>query len=641
MSQFVGILQEEGRGGVVLPQGQPDMGAIHIAAADLKGAPYGMLVVIDLISPPDAEILRGTIAEVLGDPGRPDVAMEAIIRQHGLSEKFPEAVLAEAEKMPKSLSPELLKSEISLGRRDLRELKTMTIDGLDARDLDDAVSIKAEGNEGFRLWVHIADVTYYVKEDSPLDREAYHRGTSVYLADRVLPMLPPQLSNGICSLNPGQDRLAMTCEMVFDKNGEQVDGDIYESVIRSDLRANYEDVKRSLEGDIPADYAVFGFELQLMERLAKLLESNAEQRGALEFDFPETKVEMDNDGKVKDIYPYPVSFANEIIEQFMIAANRFVARTFKNLGLPFMYRVHDYPDPEKLERFKEALRMQGKKIRLSPAPQPAELASVLEDLEAMPGSQALQNLLLRSLAKAVYAAQPLGHYGLALKDYAHFTSPIRRYPDLFIHRVIRGYLRADGDYGRWRQKAPEAAEHCSLCERTAVEAERDSVDQKVVEYYAERLGEVYDAEVTGFVAAGMFVMLPSSAEGMIPFREMDDYYVYDELSMTARGRASGRVFRIGDRLRVRIARADVVLRQLDLVPLNEQEAGRIVPDNKSGKERGGKAPSGRKNKSGGRSRDEGRRGSGKKNKRKSSKEKDGGAARSRKKSTKKRKNKRR
>lgn len=612
MSQYVGILQEEGRGGMVVPEGKQDFDLIHISAADLKGAPYGMKVLVDLITPEDAELVRGTIAEVLGDPSRPDVAMAGIIKQHGLSETFPEAVLEQAEAVPKVLGEDKLNAEIALGRKDLRGLKTMTIDGLDARDLDDAISIKALDKGGFRLWVHIADVSYYVTEGSPLDKEAALRGNSVYLADRVLPMLPPQLSNGICSLNPEQDRLAMTCEMDFDAEGRQVNGDIYESVIRSDLRANYEDVKRALspeDGDAaPEEYERFMPELKLMQQLASILEELGKARGALDFDFPETKVEMDADGKVKDIHPYPISFANGIIEQFMIAANRFVAKTFKEIGVPFIYRVHDDPDPDKLMNFRDALKLQGKKIRLSFNPRPKELAALLDELDDMPGAEALKNLLLRSLAKAIYSSEPLGHYGLALKDYTHFTSPIRRYSDLFIHRVIRGYLRDEMKYKRWKKLAPETAEHCSLTERVAVEAERDSVDQKVAEYYAERLGEVYEGEVTGFVAAGMFVMLPSSAEGMIPFREMNDYYVYDELSMTARGRESGRLFAIGDRFRVRIARADVISRQLDLSIVNEEEAGRIARDKRRGKSGGRPASFGsKKEKRKGHKKDKGRK----------------------------------
>lgn len=576
MVEVVGILEMQGRGGQVMPEGKSQVGLVAIAPEDLKGAPFGMKVVVEILTPPDAPNARGKVVEVLGDPMRPDVAMEGIIRMHGLSQSFPAEVLAEAEAAPTELSSEMIAEELATGRQDLRTLKTMTIDGLDARDLDDAISIESLPEGGWRLWVHIADVSYYVREGSALDTEAQLRGNSVYLADRVLPMLPPALSNGICSLNPDADRLAMTVVIDFDRQGSLVDGDIFESIIRSDLRANYEDVKLCLEQDAPQPgYENFMTELRLMSELAHIFSDKADIRGALEFNFPETKVVLDSEGAVTNIYPYPVSFANELIEQFMIAANRFVGQKFRELSLPFLYRVHDNPDSEKLERFRQLLRMQGKKIKLSDSPSPHELASVLKDIAEMPGSEALQSLLLRSLAKAIYSADPIGHFGLALKDYSHFTSPIRRYPDLFIHRVIRGFLRGEMRLEAWRALAPQIAEQCSKTERTAIMAERDSVDQKVAEYYAERIGEVYEGQITGFVGGGMFVQLPSSAEGMIPFRSMDDYYSYDEVNMTVRGRSKQRLFRIGDRFEVQIASVDVVRRRVDLSMVDEKKSGRI------------------------------------------------------------------
>ncbi len=578
MAEIVGILEMAGRGGQVLPDGKRSVGLVAIAPADLNGAPFGMKVVVELLTPEDAVEPRGKVIEVLGDPARPDVAMEGIIRMHGLSQVFPPEVLAEAERVPSVLTDQMIASELAAGRQDLRGLKTITIDGLDARDLDDAISIERLDG-GYRLWVHIADVSYYVTEGSALDREARERGNSVYLADRVLPMLPPALSNGICSLNPQVDRLAMTCSLDFDARGEVVDGDLFESLIRSDLRANYGDVWSSLEKQQPEPgYEDFMPELLLMQELASILEGRAEQRGALEFNFPETKIEMNADGTVKDIHAYPTSFANEIIEQFMIAANRFVGQKFREFKMPFLYRVHDYPDPEKLEKFRVLLRMQGKKIKISDQPTPKELAAILQSISEMPGSEALQSLLLRSLAKAAYSAEPIGHFGLALRDYSHFTSPIRRYPDLFIHRVIRGFLRDEVKIKTWTREAPDVAEHCSATERTAIAAERDSVDQKAAEYYAERLGEIYDGEITGFVGGGMFIMLPSTVEGMVPFRNLGDYYAYDEVTMTAIGRSKHRVFKIGDKMPVQIARVDVLKRQIDLSLVDERAAGRIDLD---------------------------------------------------------------
>ncbi len=576
MREIVGILEMIGRGGQVLPEGKSDIGMVTIAPEDLFGAPFGMKVVVEIISPEDAESARGKVVEVLGDPKRPDVAMEGIIRMHGLSQEFPQAVLEQAENVPTVLSEDIIAEELEAGRQDLRELKTLTIDGLDARDLDDALSIEALPNGGWKLWVHIADVSYYVREGTPMDVEAKERGNSVYLADRVLPMLPPSLSNGICSLNPQVDRLAMTAELHYNSRGALIDSDLYESLIRSDLRGNYEDVKITLENQAPQEgYEDFMPELLMMEELAKILEASSQERGALEFNFPETKIVMNADGTVKDIYPSPTSFANELIEQFMVAANRFVGQKFREFEMPFLYRVHENPDPERLERFRALVRTQGKKIKISNQPTPRELATVLEDIAEMPASEALQTLLLRSLAKAKYSAKPIGHFGLALKDYSHFTAPIRRYSDLFIHRVIRGFLRDDVPFKKWQSEAPEVADHVSETERTAIAAERDSVDQKVAEYYAERIGEEYEGIITGFVGGGMFVMLPSSAEGMIPFRTMDDYYAYDENTMTAAGRAKHRVFRIGDRFPVKIANVNVIRRQVDLTLADEQASGRI------------------------------------------------------------------
>jgi ribonuclease R len=575
MPQVVGILQMQGRGGSVFPDGKNDIGEVFIPAGELRGAPFGMKVVVELTSAPDADQATGKVLKVLGDPNRPDVAMEGIIHMHGLRQEFPDEVIAQAMAIPDSLSEAQVNEEISRGREDLRHLKTLTIDGMEAKDLDDAISIE-KTRQGFRLWVHIADVAHYVTEDSPMDKEALERGNSVYLADRVLPMLPAQLSNGICSLNPGQDRFTLSVALEYGKQGQLLDGNIMESVIRSDLRANYDDILTSITNDKPvAGYEDFMDEIRDMAVLAGILEEKSQDRGALEFDFVETKIEVDKEGRVTDIHPDKQSFANEIIEQFMIEANRFVGLKCKELNLPFLYRVHDWPDPEKLDVFRELVKRQGGHIRISHQPRPKELSLLLEDLKDLPGSEALQTLLLRSLAKAEYRSEPIGHYGLALHDYSHFTAPIRRYSDLFIHRVLKGFLRGEVRQKQWEAKAPKVAKQCSDMERVAIEAERDSVDQKVAEYYKDRLGEIYEAEVTGFVGAGMFVRLPTSAEGMVPFRTMDDYYMYDEVTMTALGRGHRRLFKIGDRFDVQVVRVDTIKRQVDLVLVDEKKSGRI------------------------------------------------------------------
>lgn len=577
MQKIIGILEQDGRDGLVNPDGKlVSINALRIPEPYLNGAPFGMKVVVELISSPDSPDPLGKVVEVLGDPARPDVAMEAIMLMYGLSEVFPDDVQAELEYIPSELSEENLEEALKMGRKDLRDLVTITIDGVDARDLDDAISIQKDQDGSYKLYVHIADVAEYVKEGSALDKEALNRGNSVYLADRVIPMLPPKLSNGICSLNPNAPRLAMTCMLQYDSGGTLIDGDVYESVIMSDLRADYDTVKIALEEEPIPSYEKFMREFHWMQELAKILKGKSQRRGALEFDFPETAIDVDKDGKVLDIYPESNSFVNEIIEQFMVAANSFVAEKFTELELPFIYRVHDNPDEEKLLRFREVLKMVGDRdVKIPKDPKPKDIKKILNKIKELPAEKTLETLLLRSLAKASYSEKPIGHFGLALEDYSHFTAPIRRYSDVFIHRVIKGFLRANMNVKKWKAEAPDVAEHVSDTERIAILAERASTDQKVAEYYADRLGEVYEAEITGFVGAGMFVMLPSTAEGMVPFRTLDDFYVYDERTMTVQGRDKHRLFMMGDKVKVRIARADVVKRQIDLVLVDENSSGRI------------------------------------------------------------------
>ena len=611
--QIVGILEQDGRNGRVVPDGKAtDIRVVTILPDKLNGAPFGMRVVVQLISSPDSPDPLGEVVEVLGDPARPDVAMEGIIRMYGLSETFPKDVQAQADKLPTDLSQADIDKELRLGRRDLRNLRTVTIDGVDAKDLDDAISIQKDQDGSYTLYVHIADVAHYVTAGSAIDQEALERGNSVYLADRVIPMLPPKLSNSICSINPGAERLTLTCMLQYDSSGTLIDGDIYESIIVSDLRADYESVRISLEEEVVPGYEGFMSEFNMMADLAKMLDRESVRRGALQFEFPETHVEVDKDGLVVDIRASEISFSNEIIEQFMVAANSFVAEKFTQMELPFIYRIHDTPDTEKLQKFRDVLKIVGGiHDRIPESPTPRDISRIIENLKEVRGGKTLETLLLRSLAKAIYSDNPIGHFGLALDDYSHFTAPIRRYSDLFIHRVIKGFLRRNMKVKEWTVQAPEVSDHVSATERTAILAERASVDQKVAEYYADRIGEVYTGEITGFVGAGMFVMLPSTAEGMIPFRTMDDYYIYDELTMTAQGRDKKRLFTMGDKVEVQIARADVIRRQIDLVLVDEQASGRIDREfaqqkdkrrranQQGGNKSGSRNRSGSRNKSGG------------------------------------------
>ncbi|NJP40425.1 ribonuclease R [Oscillospiraceae bacterium HV4-5-C5C] len=574
MDTVVGILRDNGRGGVVESSGKNRLAPVSVSAQDLNGAPYGMLVVAQLLTPPDALSPRGKILEVLGDPGRSDVAIKAIIREHGLHEGFPDGVMRAAARIPAELPDETVADEIRLGRRDLRELATLTIDGKEAKDLDDAISIEAMNNGSFRLWVHIADVTHYVKEDAALDREALLRGNSVYLVDRVLPMLPPRLSNGICSLNPAKDRLTLTCEMTVSAEGELGGGDVYESVIRSDLRANYVDVFAALQGvAVLPEYKPFLDLLRHMETCARLLRKNRSQAGNLNFNFPETHVDLDAEGHPVAIYPYPINEANEIIEEFMIAANRTVARLYRAKKAPFIYRVHEDPDPEKLQRFLNTAKLLGLRFKIKGKPTTRQLGEILDQIQGTAEEAILGQLLLQSLAKARYDAECLGHFGLAIADYCHFTSPIRRYPDLFIHRVIKGYLHEQPHNRKWRKRAPEVALHCSDTEREAMYAEFDSVDRKAAEYMQAHLGEHYLAHVSGMISAGMFIQLDNTVEGMIPFRTMDDYYVFDEQTLTARGRHNGKVYKLGQPVEVVVANVSLERRQIDfMLPADWQKS---------------------------------------------------------------------
>ncbi|MGI6546131.1 MAG: ribonuclease R [Fastidiosipilaceae bacterium] len=569
MPEYVGILRPFERGGVV-DTGDAGVGEIWVPETDLGGAPFGMKVVCEAGPVVANQITKGRVVEVLGDPSQPDVAIQGIIRAYGLRERFPDAVLTEADKFPDELSEELIQSEIRLGRKDLRTLRTLTIDGLDAKDLDDAISIERLPKQLLKLYVHIADVTHYVKEGSAVDREALRRGTSVYLVDRVLPMQPPQLSNGICSLNPRQDRLTLTAAMVFDATGTMRSGEIFESVIRSDVRGNYDDVWTMIQDGKPVPgYESLFDDLMLMHDLSRKLRAARLVRGSLDFNFPETKIELDDEGRPIDIHAVPITEANELIEEFMITANIFVAREFEMKQAPFIYRVHEDPDPEGVERFYSVAKRVGMTLRKPREVTSRSLSAALQEIKSHEYNETLSQLLLRSLAKARYDQNCLGHFGLGLKYYCHFTSPIRRYPDLFIHRVIKGYLRGNPRVKTWKIRAPEVAEHSSLTERSAMMAERDSVDQKVAEYMSLHLGERFLGRISGMTSAGMFVRLENTAEGMIPFRTLNDYYVFSEEQMLVQGEASRRVFRIGDQVTVVVARADIINRQVDFELPNE------------------------------------------------------------------------
>jgi ribonuclease R len=497
----------------------------------------------------------------------------AILRDNGLPADFPPAVLAESSGLPEFPGLVEIAAEIARGRRDLRGHNLFTIDGEDARDLDDAVSIERLTGGRFRLGVHIADVAHYVTENSLIDREAFQRGTSVYLADLVVPMLPPRLSNGICSLNPDIDRMALSVILTIGTDGATEDGEIVETIIRSRARTTYNEVKESLESGItlPGRYRGFLNDLKLMQELAHTLTQRRKQRGAIDFELSEMHVIVDETGQPLIIEPYPLSFANGIIESFMIAANEFVAQRFFLQKTPFVYRIHELPDREKLARFLRLASSFGIRTRVRGTPTPGQLAKALEQVRQEPFGTTLAELLLRSLAKARYSPDNAGHFGLASDYYCHFTSPIRRYPDLFIHRVIKASLHAKAVKKHFQALAAVVAEHSSDMERAAMKAERDSHDQMSAIFMSSRLGEIFDGVIAGFGSAGIYVRLASSVEGMVPFRSLAGYYTYDEERMTAADTSGNQVFRLGDPVEVQVARADAALRQIDFELLTHQE----------------------------------------------------------------------
>ena len=592
-NQVVGMLVQNGDGGSVIPDPsfkETNFGMVKIAKKDLNGAPFKMVVVCEILNPEDSNRnFRGKIVEVLGDIGNNDVKMMKVLKQFGLSPTFPEAVLDEVKDLPVNPDPQVVDEEIANGRKDLRNLLTITIDGEEAKDLDDAISLEQVPG-GYRLYVHIADVSHYVKENTALDKEAFTRATSVYLVDRVIPMLPPKLSNGLCSLNPNVDRLTMTAQMLIGDDGVTFDGLIYESVIRSDRRMSYKECYRLLTDPQEGDALEYGPILPMlhdMKYLASRIKSMRDGKGAINFDFPETKVILNDDGSVKDVMPYPINFTNGIIEQFMIAANEFVAESFAKMNYPFVYRIHEDPDPMKISRFCVVARPFGAAGRLSGKITPLAIANYMETIRDDDALPMLNTVLLRSMAKARYAPECVGHFGLASKFYCHFTSPIRRYPDLYIHRIMKSYFHEENKRRHFAGLVGNVSDHSSEMERNSVEAERASVDLKTAEYMKDKVGEHFEGKITGIIGAGIFVALPSTIEGFVAFRTMNDHYIFDERSYMAIGTRSGNKLMIGQTVRVVVAAVDTDMNRIDFVleegterafrPQKRKDRGSIKP----------------------------------------------------------------
>ena len=566
---IVGTYQKSRNFGFVVPDDKKLGTDIYIAKKDAMKAKNNQKVVVEITKLPKADkSAEGKIIEIIGYIDQAGVDMLSLVKEYDLPYEFPEPVIKEAKK----ISQEIDEKDI-VNRKDLRDEEIFTIDGEDAKDLDDAVNVKKLPNGNYILGVHIADVSHYVKEGSFLDKEAIARGTSVYMLDRVIPMLPVELSNGICSLNAGKDRFAISCIMEIDKNGQVVSSDIFKSVINVTERMSYTNVQKILDNsdkEVIARYSKYIEHFKLMEELAHILKKRREKAGSLNLDIPETKVILDERGIAVDITKYELKFANEIIEQFMLTANETVAEKFFWLEAPFIYRVHEAPDMEKVSELNKFLFNLGYRVKCKKEEvHPTAFAEVLNEVKGKPEERVVSTLVLRTLKVARYESENKGHFGIASKYYCHFTSPIRRYPDLFIHRIISRYLKQgynldDEEIAKYSSQATKYAEESSEREKIAQKVERESVDIKMAEYMESHIGEEYDGIISSITSFGVFVELENTVEGMIRFDKLgDEYFIYDEDHKTLLGEKTKTMYHIGDKLRIRVIRADKNSRQID------------------------------------------------------------------------------
>lgn len=578
---LVGFFEKNRNFGFVVPDDKKLGSDIFIPKKYFGKAKNQDKVVVEITKYPEKDKkAEGKIIEVLGKIDEAGVDMLSIIKEYKLPNEFPQKVLKEAKNIQEEISHKELKN-----RRDFRGEEIFTIDGEDAKDLDDAVQVKKLSNGHYILGVHIADVSHYVKENSKLDLEAITRGTSVYMLDRVIPMLPKELSNGICSLNEGKNRLTLSVIMEIDAKGKVVSSEIAKGIIQVTKRMNYHDVAILLdtpqtdeEKKIFHKYQKYVKHFQLMQELAMILKQRREKRGSLNLDIPEAKVILDKQGIAIDIQKYELNFANEIIEQFMLTANETVAERFFWLEAPFIYRVHEVPEEDKVKELNQYLFSLGYKIHVShDGLRPKAFAEVLEKVKGKKEEALVSNLILRTLKVAKYESENKGHFGIVSKYYCHFTSPIRRYPDLFIHRIISCYLAKDYQVTEeWKQKnyekATRMAELSSEREKIAQKAERDSIDLKEAEYMQSKIGEIYEGMVSSVTSFGMFVQLENTVEGLVRFEHMGtEYFIYDENRKILIGEKTHKSYALGDKVKIRVIQANKQLREIDfaIVPENE------------------------------------------------------------------------
>ncbi|MEI3410594.1 MAG: ribonuclease R [Clostridia bacterium] len=566
---IVGIFQKSKNFGFVVPDNKNFGTDIFISKKDCGKARNNHKVLVKITKyPKKGKNAEGKIIEILGGVNEAGVDMLSLIKEYDLPYVFPKAVVNEAKSKGNKINEKDIKN-----RKDLRNDIVFTIDGQDAKDLDDAVSVKKLENGNYKLDVHIADVSYYVRENSLLDKEAQIRGTSIYMLGRVIPMLPRELSNGICSLNEGEDRYTLSCTMEINSKGNVVSSDVYKAVINVTKRMNYHDVQAILDNsnkEITKKYKDYISNFKLMEELAKILKNKRAEQGYLNLDIPESKIDLDINGRVTNISKYETSFANEIIEQFMLKANETIAEKFFWLDAPFIYRVHEEPDIDKVKELNKFLYNFGLKVKIvNEKVYPTEFAKILEEVKQKDEEKVVSNLILRTLKVARYESENQGHFGIASKYYCHFTSPIRRYPDLFIHRIISNYLEnkynvSDEFKNEYKAKAEQRATSSSDREKIATKVERESEDIKKAEYMENKVGEEYEGIVSSITQFGMFVELDNTVEGLIRFEHLgNEYFIYDENRKILIGEKSKKTYKIGDKVKIRVISASKLLRQID------------------------------------------------------------------------------
>ena len=577
---LVGTFQKNKNFGFVIPDDKKLCRDIFISKKNFGKARNNHKVLVQITKyPQKGKKAEGKILEVIGNVNEAGIDMLSLIKDYDLPYRFPKDVVKEAQKFGDKINP----NDIA-GRVDLRsKYDIFTIDGEDAKDLDDAVCVQKLENGNYKLDVHIADVSHYVQENTLLDKEALLRGTSIYMLNRVIPMLPRELSNGICSLNEGQDRYTLSVSMEIDKKGKIISSEVYKGIINVTRRMSYKDVQAILDNsneEIVTKYKDYIADFKLMEELAKILKEKRITKGYLNLDIPESKIILDQDGYAIDVCKYETTFANEIIEQFMLAANETIAEKFYWLKAPFIYRVHEEPDIEKVNELNKLLFNFGYKIHVKEGKiYPAEFSKILKEVEGKPEEKIVSNMILRTLKVAVYDSENKGHFGIASKYYCHFTSPIRRYPDLFIHRIISKYLKNDYTMSEkqvefYNKVAESDAKQSSDREKIATQVERDSVDIKKAEYMSKKIGEQYEGIISGVTQFGVFVELENTVEGLIRFENLgDEYYEYDADHKILIGERTKETFKIGDKINIEVIDANKQEKRISFkrIPEVEQE----------------------------------------------------------------------